>query len=161
MNRSIALASVAFACLVSPAAAGVIGPTRPGQAIVLRSSGSGAICLPQGGGQEDLDMQVLPDGNIDPYMQPAGQAFVITGIDWGSAGGTAGEYTPVIIRLTSPHPPASLVFATGAVADVAGKTVGAAVVPDVAVAPGVTICVGPGAGTLTQVVVHGFHTTYK
>lgn len=160
MNRSIALASVAFAVLASPAAAGVIGPTRPTQAIVLRMSGAGTVCLPQSGGL-DVDLQVLPNGDIDPYVQPAGQAFVITGLDWATAGGVAGEYTPVAIRLTSPHPPSSLVFATGAVADVAGKTVGSAIVPNVAVAPGVTICVGPGVGTLTQVVVHGFHTTYK
>jgi len=156
MNRSIALASMALAFLASPAAAGVIGPTRPTQAVVLRMSGSGATCLPQSGGL-DVDLQVLPNGDIDPYVQPAGQAFVITGIDWGTAGGTAGEYTPVAIHLTSPHPPSALVFATGAVADAAGKTWGSAVVPDVAVAPGVTICVG-GA---SQVVVHGFHTTYK
>jgi hypothetical protein len=159
MTRSIALASAALAFLASPAGAGVIGPTRPTQAVVLRVSGTGTTCLPQGGGQ-DVELQVLPEGNIDPYVQPAGQAFVITGIDWGTAGGTAGEYTPVVIRLTSPHPPSSLVFATGAVADTAGKTWGSAAVPDVAVAPGVTICVG-AAGTLTQLVVHGFHTTYK
>jgi hypothetical protein len=160
MNRSIALASVAFALLASPAAAGVIGPTRPTQAVVLRVSGQGTACLPQGGGQ-DVDLQVLPDGSIQyPYVQPAGQAFIITGIDWGTSGGTAGEYTPIAIRLTSPHPPSSLVFATGAVADTAGKSWGSAVVPDVAVAPGVTICVG-GAAPLSQVVVHGFTTVYK
>ena len=69
------------------------------------------------------------------------------------------EDQPIVIRLTSPHPPSALVFATGALSDAAGKTWGPAVVPNVAVAPGVTMCVG--AAGLTQVVVHGFHTVYK
>ena len=59
----------------------------------------------------------------------------------------------------TPHPPSSLVFATGAQSDGAGNSWGSAIVPNVAVAPGVTICVG--AAGLTQVVVHGFHTVYK
>ncbi len=159
MVRSIALASLAFALLASPAAAGVIGPTRPTQALVLRVSGNGTTCLPAGGGQ-DVDLQVHPDGTIDPFVQPPGQAFVITGLDWGTSGGTAGQYTPVAIRITSPHPGSSLVFATGSVADTAGKSWGSAVVPDVSVAPGVTICVG-GAAPFSQVVVHGFLTPYK
>ncbi len=160
MNRSIALATVAFAAFAGPASAGVIGPTRPTQAVVLRVSGTGTTCLPQGGGQ-DVDLQVNPDGTIVPYAPPAGQGFVIPGIDWGTSGGTANQYTPIVIRVTSNHPPSALVFATGGLADAAGKTWGSAAVPDVAVAPGSTICVGPGAGTLTQVVVHGFHTAYK
>lgn len=158
MNRSIALAALAFALLASPAVAGVIGATRPSQVVVLRSSGAGTVCLPQSGGQ-DVDLQVHPDGSIDAFAPAAGQGFVITGIDWGTAGGTAGQFSPITLRLTSPHPPASLVFATGTVADSAGKTWGSAVVPNVAVAPGVTICVG--AVGLTQVAVHGYYTTYK
>jgi hypothetical protein len=158
MNRSIALASVVCALLASPAAAGVIGPTRPSQVVVLRVSGQGTGCQGQGGGQE-ADMQVHPDGSITPYAPPAGMAFVITGIDWGTAGDPPNEYAPIVIRLTSPHPPSSLVFATGAMSDVAGKSWGSALVPNVTVAPGVTICVG--ASNLTQVAVHGYHTIYK
>ena len=159
MNRSIALASVAFAVLASPAAAGVIGPTRPSQVTVLRVSGQGTGCQGQGGGQE-ADMQVLPDGSITPYAPPAGMAFVITGIDWGTAGGPADEYVPIAIRVTSPHPGSSaLVFVTGARSDGAGATWGSALIPNVTVAPGVTICVG--GSNLTQVAVHGYNTPYK
>jgi hypothetical protein len=162
MNRSIGLVSVALAMLAGPAAAvvatpAVIGPTAPSQLVVLRVSGAGTACIGQGGGQE-ADVQVFPDGSTGLYTPPAGAAFVITGIDWGTNGGAAGEFTPIAIRLTSPHPPSSLVFATGAVADVAGKTWGSAVVPNVAVAPGVKICVG---GNLNQVAIHGYHTPYK
>ena len=158
MNRSIAIISMGFALLASPALAGVIGPTRPSQVVTLRVSGAGTACQGQGGGQE-VDLQVLPDGNIDPYVPPPGQAFVITGIDWGMAGNTANQYAPIVIRLTSPHPPSSLVFATGALSDGAGNSWGSAIVPNVAVAPGTTMCVG--AAGLTQVVVHGFHSVYK
>ena len=147
-----------FALIASSAVAGVIGPTRPSQIATLRVSGSGTVCLPQGGGQ-DVDLRVNADGTIDPYAPPAGQAFIITGIDWGTAGATPNEYQPIVIRLTSPHPPSALVFATGALSDAAGKTWGSAVVPNVAVAPGVTMCVG--AAGLTQVAVHGFYTIYK
>jgi len=34
------------------------------------------------------------------------------------------EDQPIVIRLTSPHPPSALVFATGALSDAAGKTLG-------------------------------------
>ena len=158
MHRSIAMAGVVFALIASPAVAGVIGPTKPSQQLVLRVSGSGSVCLPQGGGQ-DVDLQVFPDGHIDTYAPPPGQAFVITGIDWGTSGGTANEYQPIAIRLTSPHPPSALVFVTGALADAAGKTWASAVVPNVTVPPGETICVG--AAGLTQVAIHGYLTTYK
>src|SRR5262249_21435444 len=152
----IAMASVVFALVASPAIAGVIGPTKPSQQLVLRTSGSGTTCLPQGAGL-DIDLQVFPDGHIDTYAPLSTQAFVITGMDWGTSGGTANQYTPVGIHVTAPHPPATLVFVTGALADAAGKTWGTAVVPNVTVPPGETICVG-GA---TQVVIHGYLTTYK
>jgi hypothetical protein len=157
MSRSIAMASVALALIASPAAAGVIGPTRPSQIVVLRVSGQGTNC--QGGGGQEADLQVHADGSIDPYMPPPGYGFVITGIDWGTAGNPGNEYTPIVIRLAGAHPASALVFATGAVSDGAGKSWGSAVVPNVAVAPGVPICVG--AQGLTQVAVHGYYTVYK
>ena len=158
MNRSIASASLAFALIASPAAAGVIGPTKPSQVVVLRVSGAGTNC--QGGGGQEADLQVHPDGSIDPYLPPAGYGFVITGLDWGAAGNTANEYAPVAIRLTGPHANSSaLVFASGSVADGAGKSWGSAVVPNVAVAPGTSICVGVQG--YTQAAVHGYYTPYK
>jgi len=160
MNRLIAVTSVAFALLATPAAAGVLAPTRVSQVVVLRASGSGSVCLPMSGGI-DLDMEVHADGTIGPYVPPPGQALVITGIDWGTENGPVNEYTPVVIRLAGPHKPAPLAFATGTLSDAAGKTVGSALVPNVTVAPGVTVCVGAQGGPLSQVVVHGFHTVNK
>ena len=159
MNRSIAMAAIAFALVASPAAAGVIGPTKPSQIVVLRVSGNGTTCQAAGGGQE-ADLQVRADGSIEPYMPPPGYAFVITGLDWGAAGNPANEYAPVAIRLTSPHPGSSaLVFASGAVADGAGKSWGSALVPNVSVAPGTSVCVGVQG--YTQAAVHGYYTVYK
>jgi hypothetical protein len=154
MNRSIALATVAFALIAGPAAA-VIGPVKPSQVVVLRVSGQGTAC--QGGGGQEADLQVHPDGTIDPYVPPPGYGFVITGIDWGSAGNPANAYTPVAIRLVGAQ--SGVVFVTGALADAGGTSWGSAVVPNVAVAPGTAICVGvPGK---TQVAVHGYYTVYK
>src|SRR5678815_4291784 len=99
MNRSIAMASVAFALIAGPASAGVIGPTKPSQVVVLRVSGQGIACQGGGGGQE-ADLQGRADGSIEPYMPPPGYGFVITGLDWGAAGNAANEYAPVAIRLT-------------------------------------------------------------
>ena len=159
MNRSLALASIAFALVASPAAAGVIGPTKPSQVVVLRVSGGGTNC--QGGGGQEADLQVHPDGSIDPYMPPPGYGFVITGLDWGAASNPADEYAPVAIRLTNPsHPNSSaLVFASGSVADGMGKSWGSAIVPNVAVAPGTSVCVGVQG--YTQAAVHGYYTPYK
>jgi len=47
------------------------------------------------------------------------------------------------------------------VADGAGATVGSALVPNVVVAPGLTVCAGAGGGTLSQLVIHGFLTKNK
>lgn len=77
MKRCIATASVAFALIAGPAAAAVIGPVKPSQVVVLRASGQGVAC--QGGGGEELDLQVHPDGSIDPFVPPPGYGFVITG----------------------------------------------------------------------------------
>lgn len=157
MNRSIAMASVAFALIAGPAGAAVIGPVKPSQVVVLRVSGQGTAC--QGGGGEEADLQVHPDGTIDPYAPPPGYGFVITGIDWGAAGNPANEYAPVAIRLPTNHPGGSIVFVSGSVSDAAGKSWGSALVPNVAVAPGTAICVGvPG---MTQIAVHGYYTVYK
>ena len=158
MNRSFASARIAFALVASPAAAGVIGPTKPSQVVVLRVSGGGTNC--QGGGGQEADLQVHPDGSIDPYAPPPNYGFVITGLDWGAAGNAAGEYAPVAIRLTSPHANgSSLVFASGSLADGQGKSWGSAVVPNVAVAPGTSICVAVQG--YTQAAVHGYYTPYK
>jgi hypothetical protein len=92
-------------------------------------------------------------------MPPPGYGFVITGIDWGAAGNPANEFAPVAIRIVGAHPASALVFATGAVADAAGKSWGSAVVPNVAVAPGTAICVGVQG--MTQAAVHGYYTVYK
>jgi hypothetical protein len=159
MNRSIAVTCVGLALFATPAAAGALAPTKPSQSVVLRVSGTGTNC--QGGGGQDVDLQVLPDASVVPYAPPPGQALVITGMDWGTTGGTPGEYTPVGIRLrgTQPGGAPPLVFTAGAVSDTLGNTRGTAVVPNVSVAPGVTVCVG--GGQFSQVVVHGFHTTNK
>jgi hypothetical protein len=157
MKRSIAIASVAFGLIAGPATAGVIGPTKPSQVVVLRVSGSGTAC--QGGGGQQADLQVHPDGSIDAFTPPPGYGFVITGIDWGSSGNAANSAVPVAIRIVPPHPGTSLVFATGAIADAAGGSWGSAVVPNVAVAPNTPICVGiPG---MTQAAVHGYYIVYK
>jgi hypothetical protein len=160
MKRSIVVTGVTLALFATSATAGVIGPTKPSQTVVLRASGSGAVCLPMGGGI-DLDLQVNSDGTVSQYVPPPGYALVITGIDWGTENGAANEYTPVTIRVAGPHKPAPLAFAIGALSDGAGKTVGSALVPNVAVAPGATPCVGSQGGNLSQVVVHGFHTVNK
>jgi hypothetical protein len=159
MNRSLALASIAFALVASPAAAGVIGPTKPSQIVVLRVSGGGTNC--QGGGGQEADLQVQADGSIGPYAPPPGYAFVITGLDWGAAGNPASEYAPAAIRLTNPSHPnsSSLVFASGSIADGQGKSWGSALVPNVAVAPGTSVCVGVQG--YTQAAVHGYFTPYK
>ena len=157
MKRSIAMASVAFGLIAGPAFAAVIGPVKPSQVVVLRVSGQGTNCTP-GGGQE-ADLQVHPDGSIDPFVPPLGYGFVITGIDWGAAGNPPDEYVPVAIRLPTNHPGGSIVFVSGSVSDGAGKSWGSAIVPNVAVAPGTPICVGvPGQ---TQMAVHGYYTIYK
>jgi hypothetical protein len=157
MKRSIAMASVAFGLIAGPAFAGVIGPVKPSQVVVLRVSGTGTAC--QGGGGQEADLQAHPDGTIDQFTPPPGYGFVITGIDWGSAGNAANSAVPIAIRIVGPHPGSALVFATGGVADAAGASWGSALVPNVAVAPGTPICVGiPG---MTQAAVHGYLTVYK
>jgi len=97
------------------------------------------------------------DGTNTTFVQPADQVVVVTGIDWGTTGGTAGQNAQVVLRLAGSSPvPAQFAFSTGAVADAAGATVGSVLVPNVVVAPGLTMCVGAGGGTLSQLVVHGF-----
>jgi hypothetical protein len=160
MKRSIVTTGAALALFATSAIAGTLAPTRPSQVVELRASGSGAVCLPMGGGI-DLDLQVNSDGTVSPYVPPAGYALVITGMDWGTQNGPPNEYTPVGIRVAGPHKPAPLVFVTGAQADGTGKTWGSALVPNVTVAPGATPCVGASGGDLNQVVVHGFHTVNK
>ena len=147
--------------LAAPAGAGVLAPSLPSQVVVLRQSGSGTVCLPKGGGL-DVDLRMAADGTNQPFVQPSDQALIITGIDWGTTGGTAGQDAQVVIRLAGPTPVnAQLAFTTGAVADAAGATVGSALVPNVVVAPGLTVCAGAGGGTLSQLVIHGFLTTNK
>jgi hypothetical protein len=160
MRRSIVTTGAALALFATSAIAGTLAPTRPSQVVVLRASGSGAVCLPNGGGI-DLDLRVNADGTVSPYAPPPGYALVITGMDWGTQNGPANEYTPVGIRVTGGQHPAQMVFVTGAQADGAGKTWGSAVVPNVTVAPGATPCVGSSGGQLNQVVVHGFFTVNK
>jgi hypothetical protein len=120
-------------------------------------SGQGTAC--QGGGGQEADLQVHPDGTIDPYAPPPGYGFVITGVDWGAAGNGANASTPVAIRIVGAHPKSAVVFVTGSLADASGTSWGSAAVPNVAVAPGTAICVGvPG---MTQVAIHGYYTVYK
>jgi hypothetical protein len=151
------MASVGFALMAGPAGAAVIGPVKPSQVVVLRVSGQGTAC--QGGGGQEADLQVHPDGTIDPYAPPPGYGFVITGVDWGAAGNGANASTPVAIRIVGAHPKSAVVFVTGSLADASGTSWGSAAVPNVAVAPGTAICVGvPG---MTQVAIHGYYTVYK
>ena len=161
MKRSIAGVCAGLALFAAaPAGATPLAPTKASDVVVLRASGSGATCLPMGGGI-DVDLQVLPDGTVVPYAPPAGKALVITGFDWSSTGGTPGVNALTAIRLAGSHGPAPLVFATGASSDASGTAVESAIVPNVSVFPGVTVCVGTQGASIGQVVVHGFHTVAK
>jgi hypothetical protein len=157
MNHSIAATCAGIALLATSVAAAPLAPTTASKAVVLRQSGNVTNC--QGGGGRDLDTQVLPDASVVPYVPPPGQALVITGLDWSTTGGTAGQYTPVRLRLRGTHLHQPVVFAAGAVADTAGNTEGTALVPNVTVAPGVTVCAASSGDG--QFIVHGFHTVNK
>jgi len=163
MKRSMIAAWAGIVSLAAPAAAVVLAPSRASQVVVLRRSGAGTVCLPKGGGL-DVDLQMAPDGSNQPFTQPSDQALVITGIDWAATGGTAGQNITAVIRLAGTPITAQLAFETGAVADAAGATIASALVPNVVVAPGLTVCAGaggPGGGSLSQLVIHGFLTANK
>jgi hypothetical protein len=160
--RSIVVSCVGIALLAASAAAGVVAPTSASDIVVLRVSEAGTAC--QGGGGQDADLRVLADGSVVPYVHPADQALIITGIDWRTTGGVAGESSQAVIRLRGALPgPPPLVFTTGVVSDTLGTGNGSALVPNVSVAPGVTVCVGVGGGGATPgpIVVHGFHASNK
>jgi len=103
MKRSIIVACAALVSLTAPARAGVLAPTKASQVLVLRQSGSNAICLPKGGGFE-VDVAMRHDGTNAPFVQPSDQVVVVTGIDWGTTGGTAGQNAQVVLRLAGSSP---------------------------------------------------------
>ncbi len=88
MKRVIIAVCGGLASFAVPATAGVLAPSKASQVVVLRQSGSGTVCLPKGGGL-DVDLRMAADGTNQPFVQPSDQALVITGIDWGTTGGSS------------------------------------------------------------------------
>jgi hypothetical protein len=108
-------------------------------------------------GAYPVDRRVRPDGTLEPFAVPAGQVLVLTSASWTFAAG--GSSLMVVLSLVAEGGVRRKAVYEVGQAVAGGHSTGRALLGDLVVRPGDTLCVGTTIATGdAEAAVHGFLT---